>query len=105
MSWLIYGALAYAAYKLVQSVSDPTRQRTKGERSNRPTATSARRSAWQVLELEPGASRDDIRRAYQAKIRQYHPDRVANAAPELQQLAERRTKEINAAYAELKGRG
>jgi DnaJ-domain-containing protein 1 len=31
----------------------------------------------------------------------YHPDKVAGLGPEFGELAERRMKEINAAYAEL----
>jgi DnaJ-domain-containing protein 1 len=55
----------------------------------------------EVLGVAPDASADEIRKAYQDKVRQYHPDRVAGAAPELQKLAERRTKELNAAYQAL----
>ena len=33
----------------------------------------------------------------------YHPDKVAGLAPEFQALADTRMKEINAAYALLKG--
>jgi DnaJ-domain-containing protein 1 len=45
---------------------------------------------------------DDIEQAYRRKISDYHPDKVANAAPELKALAEQRAREINAAYDELK---
>ena len=34
-----------------------------------------------------------------------HPDKVADMAPEFREIAERRMKEINAAYEELKRRG
>lgn len=57
-----------------------------------------------VLGVEPGASSAEIRSAYQSKIREYHPDRIAEMGVELRELAEKRTKEINAAYAQLKGR-
>ena len=46
--------------------------------------------------------RAEIKKAYQALIQQYHPDRVADMGPELRDVAEERTKEINAAYEELK---
>ena len=57
-----------------------------------------------VLGVDQGASREEIRKAYQHKIREYHPDRIAEMGIELRELAEKRTKEINAAYAQLKGR-
>ena len=47
---------------------------------------------------------EEVRRAYQQKMREYHPDRVANAGAELRELAERRSKEINAAYDAMKKR-
>jgi preprotein translocase subunit Sec63 len=52
----------------------------------------------EVLGVAEDASEDEVRHAYQQKMREYHPDKVANAAPELRELAERRSKEINAAY-------
>src|SRR5256885_3567815 len=45
-----------------------------------------------VLGVEPGASEDDIKRAYRQLARELHPD--VNADPE----AEQRFKEITAAY-------
>jgi DnaJ-domain-containing protein 1 len=60
---------------------------------------------WNVLELLPNASKDDIVRSYRRKIQQYHPDRVWGLGPELIELAESRTKTLNAAYAQaIRGR-
>jgi DnaJ-domain-containing protein 1 len=55
---------------------------------------------WNVLEVRRHASADEIRKAYRRKIQQCHPDRVAGLAPEFVELAERRTKALNAAYEE-----
>lgn len=60
------------------------------------------RNAHAVLEVPENAGMDDIEQAYRRKISDYHPDKVSNAAPELKALAERRAREINAAYDELK---
>jgi DnaJ-domain-containing protein 1 len=54
---------------------------------------------WSVLEVSPSASPEEIRRGYIQKMQQYHPDRVAGLAPEFVELAERRSKVFNAAYA------
>lgn len=62
-------------------------------------------SLYRVLGLEVGASRAEVSAAYREKARMYHPDRVANLAPEVREMAELRMKEINAAYGELKRRG
>jgi DnaJ domain len=53
---------------------------------------------WRVLEVSPDAGMDEIRGAYRQKMRQYHPDRGSALAPEFLELAERRTKALNAAY-------
>ncbi|MDH3598601.1 MAG: DUF1232 domain-containing protein, partial [Candidatus Tectomicrobia bacterium] len=56
---------------------------------------------WQVLELAPGASGDEIVAAYKAQLLRYHPDRVAHLGDEFQRLAHRKTIEIQQAYIRL----
>ena len=63
-----------------------------------------RAAPYRVLGLERGASDEDIDRTYRKLMAQYHPDRVANAAPELQDQAARRAAEINAAYSKIRGK-
>lgn len=72
----------------------PVRPRTGGPGSADP---------HDVLGVTRGASRDEVRRAYHARVREFHPDRVAGAAAEIQRLAEQRTRELNAAYRALTG--
>ncbi|HET6346376.1 MAG TPA: J domain-containing protein [Myxococcota bacterium] len=62
-------------------------------------------SPYEVLGIQPGATQREIRQAYQRLVKQYHPDKVGDMGPELQELAERRTKEITAAYNQLKRGG
>lgn len=59
----------------------------------------AEQAWWDVLEVSWDASDDDIRAAYQRRISQYHPDKVATLAPDIRALAEQRSAQINAAYA------
>lgn len=51
-----------------------------------------------VLGVLAEASVEDIRRAYKVLRSQYHPDKVAALGPELQEVAERKSKEISTAY-------
>jgi DnaJ-domain-containing protein 1 len=53
---------------------------------------------YRILEVDPRASDADIAAAYRRLIAQYHPDRVANAAPEIVALAETRARQINQAW-------
>jgi hypothetical protein len=65
------------------------------------TAKQSKESEWwSVLEVSPYAGADEIRRSYLRKIKQSHPDRVVWLAPELLPWAERRSKALNAAYAQ-----
>lgn len=68
----------------------------------RPSTSDGPKDPFAVLQVTRGSSLEQIRRAYQARVRLYHPDRLVDLAPELKDLAERRTKEINEAYATLK---
>lgn len=52
----------------------------------------------EVLELPFDADEARITAAYRRGISQHHPDRVATMAPEIQELARRRTAEINVAH-------
>jgi hypothetical protein len=62
-------------------------------------------SARKTLGVEKGASAEQIGAAYRELARTHHPDKVAHLEPEVREYSEQRMKEINAAYAELRGRG
>jgi hypothetical protein len=53
---------------------------------------------WQVLETSERATLEEVKAAYRAKVKKYHPDRVNDLATEFQDLADRKMKEINEAY-------
>jgi hypothetical protein len=78
------------------------RQRRSGteERTRRNTGTANEQPHpwWQVLEISERSTLEDVKAAYRAKIKQYHPDKVMGLATELQELADHRSKEINRAY-------
>ncbi len=58
--------------------------------------------AWHViLGVSPNAPAEQIRAAYKSLIRQYHPDKVASLGEDLRTLAERKSKQINAAYQQV----
>jgi hypothetical protein len=56
---------------------------------------------YQILDLQPGASKHEVKQAYKDLIVVWHPDRFTHN-PRLQQKAQEKVKEINAAYAFLK---
>lgn len=62
------------------------------------------KSPYEILEIEPGASKEDIHKAYRALANKYHPDKIAHLGSEFQALAEEKFKEIQTAYDFLTGR-
>lgn len=59
------------------------------------------KTPYEVLKVSPGATREEVTFAYRQMAKLYHPDKVATLAPEFQEMAEMRMKEINAAYQTL----
>jgi hypothetical protein len=76
------------------------RQRQQDAEAHR--ANPAGDPCWQVLGVSPQASPEEITRCYRQALRMYHPDRLVGLAPELVALAEKRTKELNAAFSQAK---
>jgi len=54
-----------------------------------------------ILGISRSATRKQIRQAYVALLKKYHPDRVAHLGEEFRALAEERTQAINRAYEAL----
>jgi uncharacterized membrane protein YkvA (DUF1232 family) len=57
---------------------------------------------YTVLGIGRDASREEIKRAYRRLASKYHPDKVIHLGEEFRKLAEKRFKEIQMAYQELK---
>jgi len=51
----------------------------------------------QILGLQPGATEPEVREAYRTLVKVWHPDRFSGD-PRLQEKAQEKLKEINAAY-------
>lgn len=57
---------------------------------------------YATLGVTSSASDEEIEQAYRRRMSEYHPDRVANAAQEIRDLAGLRAGEANAAYETIK---
>jgi DnaJ-domain-containing protein 1 len=87
---ILVGAKKYRARKHVEQLVE----RQIGTRR----AVTERRRWWEILETSERATLEEVKAAYRAKVRKYHPERVNDLATEFQELADRRMKEINQAY-------
>ncbi len=55
---------------------------------------------YKVLGVSPDASDEEIKKAYYALVKKYHPDNIQN--DDLRELASQKMQEINEAYEEIK---
>lgn len=82
---------------------------TADGKKNFRTNVNDRESSYQwdpyrVLGVERGASQETIKKAFRQLAGKYHPDKVEHLGEEFRVLAEKRFKEIQRAYDELKSK-
>ena len=63
--------------------------------------TPKAKDPYQVLELNPEATKDQIEAQYKNLMSKYHPDKVNHLGVDLQKVAHEKTLEIKAAYEAL----
>jgi DnaJ like chaperone protein len=57
---------------------------------------------YQILEITPDASDDEVKKAYHKMAVKYHPDKVSHLGPDIQKSAKEKFQELNAAYNGIK---
>jgi len=57
------------------------------------------KTPYEILGVSPNATDDEIKEAYKALVKKYHPDKYAGS--DLSDLATEKMKEINAAYEQI----
>jgi hypothetical protein len=67
---------------------------------SKPKNTNSTQSWFEILGVDSTASLEEIKIAYKKKISMYHPDKVSSMAPEFNEIAQKKSMEINAAYDE-----
>ena len=55
-------------------------------------------SNYRILEIEPSATDEEVKKAYRKMAIKYHPDKVATLGEDVQKAAEEKFKAVNLAY-------
>ena len=89
-----------------QAYSDDNRTAGENEfrRHNNDWQSSSPWDPYRILGVENGASQETIKKAFRQLAGKYHPDKVEHLGDEFRVLAEKRFKEIQRAYDELKSK-
>jgi DnaJ like chaperone protein len=59
-------------------------------------------SSFKILEIEPSASDDEVKKAYRRMAMKYHPDKVSHLGEDFRKSAEEKFKKVNEAYERIK---
>jgi len=58
--------------------------------------------AYKILEIEPDASVDEVKKAFRKMAVKYHPDKVSHLGDDYKKAAEEKFKKVNDAYEKIK---
>jgi len=58
--------------------------------------------AYKILEIEPTATDEELKKAYRRMAMKYHPDKLTTMGEEIQKAAQEKFRNVNAAYEAIK---
>ncbi len=59
-------------------------------------------SSYKILEIEPAATDDEVKKAFRRMAMKYHPDKVSHLGEEFRKTADEKFKKVNEAYDKIK---
>jgi len=99
--WIVSALMDWKQKSSGSSSGTAHEQKREGNYSSTSNADDKdyiRTSWFRILGVSENASKDQVATAYKLMISQYHPDKVEQMGTEIRELAEFKSKQINAAY-------
>ncbi len=59
-------------------------------------------SAYKILEIDPSATDDEVKKAFRRMAMKYHPDKVSHLGEDFRKSADEKFKKVNEAYEKIK---
>lgn len=98
------GEISTAELRILERISNIFRISTLDFNSIRAPYQKTKDQNWayKVLEIEPSATNEDIKKAYRRMAMKYHPDKVNNLGEDVKKTATEKFRSVNEAYESLK---
>lgn len=96
------GQIDASEINIIQSISGYLRISTADYNSVKAMFVRDTDSAFKILEIDPSATDEEIKKAYKKMAIKYHPDKVSHLGEDVRKAAEDKFQKLNAAYNEIK---
>ena len=87
---------------VIQAIANYLNINKNDYESIKATFAKDNEAPYRILEIDPSASGQEVKKAYRKMATKYHPDKVSHLGKEMQDLAEEKFKAVNDAYQKIK---
>jgi DnaJ-domain-containing protein 1 len=94
----VYVAFKQLADQIIEETENKYDRSESNNSKSQDESSTKIEEAYKILGITSQANEDEITTAYRELAKKYHPDKVNHLASEFRELADRKMKEINAAY-------
>lgn len=87
---------------LIQTISAYLRISTADYNSVKAMFVKDTDSAYKILEIDPSATDEEVKKTYKKMAVKYHPDKVSHLGEDVRKAAEKKFQKLNSAYNDIK---
>jgi DnaJ like chaperone protein len=96
------GSVSDAESKVINRISGYMSISDSDFQSIRAMFVSQTDASYKILEIEPTATDDDIKKAYRRMAMKYHPDKVSHLGEDFKKVAHEKFRKVQEAYDQIK---